>query len=798
MASRVAPGHSGGMTALPIDDVLPELLAALREHGRAVLQAPPGAGKTTRVPLALLADGATRVVMLEPRRLAVRAAAARMAETLGEPVGRTVGYRMRGEARVSDATRIEVVTEGILTRRIQADPALDGVSHLILDEFHERSVDADLALALAWEARGALRPDLAVLVMSATLDAGPVAALMDDAPVVTSEGRAFPVETRWAEGPEDVAALVLRALEEEPGSALAFLPGEREIREAARALVGRVPPGCAVRPLYGALPWAAQRAAVAPAREGRKVVLATAIAETSLTIEGVRIVVDGGRARRSRFDPGSGMARLVTEPASRAEADQRRGRAGRTEPGVCYRAWTRGAHGARPAFAPPEIARADLAPLALALAEWGAAPGDLAFLTPPDPAAFEAARGLLTDLGALRGGSITEHGRAMARLPLHPRLAHMLLVAGRTAAPLAALLSDRDPSPGTGADVAPRLEAIRRGEPRALAVEARRLARLASNRGPVSPGEAASHAYPDRIGLRRPGEAPRWLLSGGKGAAMEPGDPLAGQRLIVACDTGGASRDARIRLAAAVTESEVRAAHGERIAWVEACEWSRRERRVVARRQERLGAVALADAPWRDAPEEAPRAAALDGVRDLGLPSSPAADRLRGRAAWARARGAAVPDLSDEALLADLGWLAPFMAGVRTAEDIAALDPLPALDALLGWDGRQALDRAAPSHVAIPSGRRVAVDYDEAPGIAVRLQEMLGAAEHPTAGGEPLRVTLLSPAGRPVQVTTDLPGFWAGAYAEVRKEMRGRYPKHDWPEDPTSARPSSGARRRRA
>ena len=788
---------------LPIDDVIPALLAALREEGRAVLVAPPGAGKTTRVPLALLADGAERVVVLEPRRLAARAAAARMAETLGEAVGRTVGYRMRGEARVSDATRIEVVTEGVLTRRIQGDPALEGVSHLVFDEFHERSLDADLGLALAWEARGALRPDLRLLVMSATLDAGPVAALMDDAPVIASEGRAHPVETRWAEAPPrdvagGVAELALRALSEEPGSALAFLPGDREIREAARAVEGRLPEGCAVRPLHGSLPWAAQRAAVAPVREGRKLVLATSIAETSLTIEGVRIVIDGGRARRSRFDPGSGMARLVTEPVSRAEADQRRGRAGRTEPGVCWRAWTRGAEGALPAFAPPEIARADLAPLALALAEWGAAPSDLAFLTPPDPAAFEAARALLTDLGALRSERITDHGRVMARLPLHPRLAHMLLTAGRSAAPLAALLSDRDPMRGAGADLAPRLDALRGrgGELDRIRAEARRLARLAPDREPVSPGEAASHAYPDRIGLRRPGEAPRWLLSGGKGAAMDPGDALAGQRLIVACDTGGEARDARIRLAAPLTESELRAAHGERIAWVELCAWSRRERRVLARRQERLGAIVLDDRPWPDAPAGALAEAAMEGVRDLGLPSGPEADRLRARAAWARARGADLPDLSDEALLANLAWLAPFLAGVRTGEDIAALDLFPALQARLGWEGERALDRLAPAEVAVPSGRRVPVDYGEAPGIAVRLQEMLGAAEHPSVGGEPLRVTLLSPAGRPLQVTTDLPGFWASAYAEVRKEMRGRYPKHDWPEDPATASPSTRARRR--
>ena len=786
---------------LPIEDVLPEVVGALRTHGRAVLQAPPGAGKTTRVPLALLADGAARVVVLEPRRLAVRAAAARMAQTLGEPVGATVGYRMRGEARVSRDTRIEVVTEGILTRRLQTDPSLEGVSHLVLDEFHERSLDADLGLALAWEARGALRPDLVILVMSATLDAEPVARLLDDAPVVTSQGRAHPVATRWLDAPpaDPVRAVVdaaADALAAEPGSALAFLPGEREIRDAMALVRPRVPRDVAIHALHGSLPFADQRAAVAPARGGRKLVLSTAIAETSLTIEGVRIVLDAGLARRSRFDPGSGMARLVTEPVSRAEADQRRGRAGRTEPGLCLRLWTKGAEGALPAFAPPEIARTDLAPLALSLAEWGAEPEALAFLTPPDPGAYEAARALLHGLGALRGGRITDHGKAMARLPLHPRLAHMLLTAGRSAAPLAALLSERDPMRGAGADVARRLDAMGAPEMGSLRAEARRLARLVPDAGPVSAGEAASHAYPDRIGLRRPGEAPRWLLSGGKGAAMDSGDALAGQRLLVACDTGG-GREARVRLAAPVAESEIRAAHGTRIRWVEVCEWSRRERRVVARVEERLGAIVLAERLWRDAPPEALARAALDGVRHLGLPESPAAERLRGRVAWARDRGAKLPDLTDGALLADLGWLAPFVTGIRTAADIAALDPLPAIEGLVGWEGLRTLDRLVPATVEVPSGRRLPVEYGEAPGIAVRLQEMLGATTHPMAAGEPIRITLLSPAGRPIQVTTDLPGFWAGAYSEVRKEMRGRYPKHDWPEDPSSARPSTGTRRRR-
>ncbi len=457
---------------LPIDEAIPALIAALRAAGRAVLQAPPGAGKTTRVPLALLEDGLVtgRIVMLEPRRLAARAAAERMAETLGESVGQTVGYRIRGEAKVSKATRIEVVTEGILTRMMQSDPELAGIGALIFDEFHERSLNADLGLALAWEARGALRPDLVLLVMSATLDAEPVAAMLDAAPVITSEGRAYPVETRWIARPSDaslrfesaIAGLVTQAAEETEGGILVFLPGEGEIRRVEALLKGRLPAECAIRPLFGAMDFAAQRAAIAPARTGRKVVLATAIAETSLTIEDIRVVVDAGRARRARFDPASGMARLVTERVTKAEAEQRRGRAGRVAPGTCYRLWTKGEEGGLAAFPPPEIAASDLAGLALELALWGSDGGGLAFLTPPPSPALAEARALLRGLGALdEDGRITAHGRALAALPLHPRLGHMLVTSGPEAATLAALLAERDPVRGAPADLSLRLVAIR-------------------------------------------------------------------------------------------------------------------------------------------------------------------------------------------------------------------------------------------------------------------------------------------------------------------------------------------------
>ncbi|SLN48910.1 ATP-dependent RNA helicase HrpB [Roseivivax jejudonensis] len=811
------------MTGLPIEDALPDLLEALAAQGRAVLQAPPGAGKTTRVPLAMLAAGAFegRLVMLEPRRLAARAAAERMAETLGEPVGRTVGFRMRGATEVSADTRIEVVTEGILTRRLQRDPELEGVGAVIFDEIHERSLNADLGLALCLEIAGALRPDLRLLAMSATLDSGAIATLMD-APVVTSEGRAFPVETRWRDRPvpkdtrfEDaVADRVATAAAETEGGILVFLPGEGEIRRVEQRLSARLPGTCVVRPLFGALDPEAQRAAIRPERAGRKVVLSTAIAETSLTIEDIRVVIDGGRARRARFDPGSGMSRLVTERVSRAEATQRAGRAGRVAPGVAYRLWTRGEEGALTAYPPAEIEVADLAGLALELALWGAGPDALPFPTPPPDGALGEARALLRMLGALDAEDrITPHGKTLAGLPLHPRLAHMLARCGPDAAPLAALLAERDPLRGAPADLALRLEAladakrfaarrphqVRRAALERIRQESRRLARLAPGRAdPAGPAAMAALAYPDRIGLRRPGEAPRFVLSGGKGAVMAADDPLAGARLIVATDTDGNPREARIRQAARVEEAELRTLFPGDIAWHDVCAWSRRDRRVVARRQERFGALVLDDRLWRDAPADVVARAMLDGVRELGLSLSDRARRFTARVALGRAAGLDLPDLSEPALVARLEtWLLPFLDGVTTAEEWKRFDLLPALEAQLDWPARQALDDAVPGTFVTPLGRGIPIDYSgEAPEISLRLQEMFGQVTHPRVGDTPLRVTLLSPAGRPVQTTTDLPGFWEGSYADVRKDMRARYPKHPWPEDPRQADPTLRAKPR--
>ena len=808
---------------LPIDDILPDLAAALHRAGRAVLQAPPGAGKTTRVPLALLDQISGRILVLEPRRLAARAAAEQMARLLGEQVGAQVGYRIRGEAVVSNATRIEVVTEGILTRMLQSDPELRGVGAVIFDEFHERSLNADLGLALTWEIREALRPDLVVVVMSATLDADPVAALLDDAPILTAQGRAYPVETRWLARPRpkterfevSAANLIAQAASEGAGSVLAFLPGEGEIRRVASALEGRVG-DAEIRPLYGALPFAQQRAAIAPMAAGRKIVLATAIAETSLTIEDIRIVVDCGLARRARFNPGTGMSRLVTERVTRAEAEQRRGRAGRVAAGLCYRMWARSEEGALAGFAPPEIARADLSGLALELAVWGGAEG-LRFLTPPPEGAMAEARALLGGLGALDArGSITAHGRAMAALPLHPRLAHMLLLAGKDGAGLAALLSARDILQGAAIDLGLRLAALR--DPRGFAERApfalhratlervrediRRLVRLApKGRTGLSPGEMAALAYPDRIGLRRKGDAPRYVLSGGKGAVLPEGDGLAQMRLLVVTDTDGNPQEARIRQAIALSDAELRGLYGDQIVWRNRCDWSKRHRRIEARAQECFGALVLDDRIWRDPDPQAVMQAACDGLRDLGLPVSDAARRFIARVELLRAQGAEMPDLREQTLLEGLeSWLGPYLAGCRTAEQLRALDLLPALRAMLDWGQMQVLDEMAPAQFTTPLGNKVAIDYSgDAPEISVRLQEMFGLARHPAIGParQPLRIVLLSPARRPVQVTMDLPGFWAESYGDVRKDMRGQYPRHPWPENPLEAAPTLRAKPRK-
>jgi ATP-dependent helicase HrpB len=848
-------------SGLPIDAALPELLDALRTHVSAVLEAPPGAGKSTVVPLALLAEPWTqgkRLLLLEPRRVAARAVAARMAQTLGESPGGTIGYRMRLETRVSRATRVEVVTEGVLARLLQEDPALEGVAAVIFDEFHERSLQADLGLALCLDARAALSPELRVLIMSATLDGAAVARLLGDAPRVSAEGRIFAVETHYAgkgppllpapagtrttHSPEKlIAQLALRALREEHGDVLVFLPGAREIRRVQSLLEDTALDGVTVLPFYGELSSEAQDTALAPAARGlRKLVLATNIAETSLTIPGVRVVVDSGLMRRARFDPVTGMSRLETQRISRSSAEQRQGRAARTEPGVCYRAWGEGAQAALAPFTPPEILDADLTPLALELARWGAREArQLSWLDEPPPAVLASARDLLLRLGALDGaGSITAHGRAMARLAVHPRLAHMLLRAQQLdavplAAQLAAMLSERDLLRGTGeaqdADIRTRLEILsggerRQGAPRSSLERVRRAAReLERSLARVEPtdgkhaapavdaGLLLAFAYPDRIARRRPAGEGRYALANGRGAAFAGPQGLARQEFIVAVDLDDRERDARILLAAPLERQQLLEHFADRLVRRERIEWSSRDQAVLARRTLELDDLVLEDKPLATLPADAARAAMLAGVRELGIEALPwnrEARALQARIEFVRrelagtAEASAWPAVSDKALLESLGnWLAPWLEGVTRREHLSAVPLGDALLAQLSYPQQRQLAEWAPTHLELSGGVRVRVDYldDSAPLVAVRLQEVFGLAATPLLGRNRVPVTfrLLSPAQRPVQVTRDLASFWRGAYAEVRKDLRGRYPKHYWPENPLEAQPTRGTRRPR-
>ncbi|MQP66303.1 ATP-dependent helicase HrpB [Niveispirillum sp. SYP-B3756] len=824
---------------LPIDEALPALLAALSNGPNATLQAPPGAGKTTRVPLALLDQpwrGDGRIIMLEPRRLAARGAARRMAAMLGEEVGGTVGYRVRLDSRVSARTRIEVVTEGIFLRQLQSDASLDGVAAVLFDEFHERSLDADLALAFCLQSQALLRDNLRLLVMSATLDGGPVAGLLGGAPLITSEGRAHPVETRWAEPNggermEDATARTIRrALAEEMGSLLVFLPGSGEIRRVERLLgEGRLPADVMLTPLYGDLSLEAQDAAIRPAPDGkRKVVLATSIAETSLTIEGVRVVIDSGLSRLARFDPRSGMGRLETVRSSRASADQRRGRAGRTAPGICYRLWSEAADRALAAFTPPEIARADLAPLALELAQWGIHDAaELAWLDQPPAPSLSQARELLRQLGALDDGNrITRHGQAMAGLGLHPRLAHLVLRGrelGRTrlACRVAALIGERDILRGGSgmrdADLRTRLDhlaergrggEVDRGALHQALDSARQLERQVG--GPPGDmdhdgaGLLLALAYPDRIAQRRPGSPGQYRLSGGRGAALDPTDALASRDWLAVADLDGQGRDARVFLAAPVTQAELEEAFAGDIVAETLVEWDGREQAVKARRRRRLFALSLKEELLQNPPAEAVMPALLQGIREMGLACLPWSKELeswRTRVAFLhRAAPERWPDMSDTALLATLeDWLAPYLAGVMRRSHLDRIDLHAALTGLLDWNSQQALNAEAPTHLTVPTGNRIPIDYTgEEPVLAVRLQELFGLAETPRLGGGrvPVLLHLLSPAHRPVQVTRDLAGFWKGSYREVKKDLAGRYPRHYWPDDPLEAEPTARAKRR--
>jgi ATP-dependent helicase HrpB len=816
-------------TPLPIDAVLDDLARTLDGHNVAVLVAPPGAGKTTRVPLALLdAPWAAnkKIIVLEPRRIAARASAERMAHTLGERVGETVGYRVRFGSKVSRATRIEVVTEGIFSRQILGDPELKGVAAVLFDEFHERSLDADLGLALARDAQTGLREDLRILVMSATLDGARVARLLGDAPVVVSEGRAFPVETRYlgrkADAPVErqMADAIATSLRADPGSVLAFLPGAAEIRRTHNFLTERVhDASIEIVPLFGALDASVQDRAIAPPPKGhRKVVLATSIAETSLTIEGVRIVVDSGLARVPRYEPDIGLTRLETVRASRAAVDQRRGRAGRTEPGVCYRLWDEPQTASLAAYTQPEILSADLSSLVLDLAQWGVAdPASLAFLDSPPAPALKEARELLRELGALDiDGRITDEGRSLRALALPPRLARMIvdshrLGAGRAAAEIAAVLTERGLG-GDQVDLDVRLEAFRRERSQRAEAARNQATRwaaqvaaddkgLARGEGLPSNGVMLAFAFPDRVAKNRGNGS--FVLANGRGAAIEPTAALSRAPYVAVAELTGTAMQGRILLAAPITQGEIEARFADQIETADEVSFDRGSVALRARRKKSLHAITLSEAPLALEPSEQTARIFADGLIAAGLdqlPWSKPIKQWRDRVMFLRAAEAASsdnpwPDLSDEALKAQREtWLVPALLDKTSLKAFSAGDLSEALHALLPWSLRARLDKEAPTHFEAPTGTQLAIDYEaeQGPTIAVRLQELFGLTSHPSIarGAIPLVLELLSPAHRPVQVTRDLPGFWRGSYAAVRSDLRGRYPRHPWPEDPASALPT--------
>jgi ATP-dependent helicase HrpB len=811
-------------TPLPIDAVLDDLSRALAANNAAVLVAPPGAGKTTRVPLALLDEpwiGKNKIIVLEPRRLAARASAERMAKTLGERVGDTVGYRVRFGSKVSRSTRIEVVTEGIFSRQILDDPELSGIAAVLFDEFHERSLDADLGLALARDAQTGLREDLRILVMSATLDGARVAKLLGDAKVVASEGRAYPVETRYLGRKPDaplerqMADAIATALRADPGSVLAFLPGAAEIRRTENFLKERIhDAGIEIVPLFGALEAGVQDRAIQPAPKGqRKVVLATSIAETSLTIEGVRIVVDSGVARVPRYEPDIGLTRLETVRASRAAVDQRRGRAGRTEPGICYRLWDEPQTASLMPYTQPEILSADLSSLVLDLAQWGVSdPASLAFLDSPPAPALNEARSLLRELGALDGdGRITAEGKSLRALALPPRLARMIvdshrLGAGKEAAAIAAVLTERGLG-GDSVDLDTRLDQFRRDRSQ-RATSARSLAerwasQVAATEGALSSDDAPStgmmlaFAFPDRVARNRGNGT--FVLANGRGAAVDQASALARAPTIAVAELTGTAANGRILLAAPIAQAELELRFADHIENADEIAFDRASMALRARRRRTLHAITLSEAPLTLTPSAETARVLADGLIAAGLDKLPWSKPLkqwRGRVMFLRkAEGDDWPDLSDDALAAHREtWLAPALFDKISLKEFSAGDLSDALTGLLPWELRARLEREAPTHFEAPTGTQLPIDYEaeQGPTIAVRLQELFGLTAHPSVakGAVPLVLELLSPAHRPVQVTRDLPGFWRGSYAAVRSDLRGRYPRHPWPEDPASALPT--------
>lgn len=831
------------LALLPIEEILPDLLALFPGRRNVILSAAPGAGKTTRVPLALLDQpwlSGKKIIMLEPRRIAAQRAALYMAELLDENVGETVGYRIRGDAKIGKQTRLEVVTEGILTRIVQNDPALHGVGLIIFDEFHERSIHADLGLALSLDAQTNLREDLCILVMSATLDVKPIGSILGDASIVTSKGQSYPVTTHYAQrSPEGsiepvVASAIRRALRDEQGDILVFLPGAREIRRVEEQLLGTptkdvvsFPPGIDVHLLFGDAPPERQQSALRPTEPGRrKIILATSVAESSLTIDGVRVVIDSGLSRQPRFDPRRGMSGLVTLPVSRASADQRRGRAGRQAPGTCFRLWTERSHSELPEFSQPEILVTDLAPLALELARWGDPEGTtLRFIDPPSKAHLTQARALLADLGALDGnGKLTKHGRELAELPLHPRLGHMIvegkeLGLGTLACDVAALLDERDLLRGESSrdvDLHARWYALRKGKIKdTFAAERARsqAKRLRENlRIPDSSssddrlGVLLALAYPERVAKQRDEDGSRYQMASGAGAFLPKGSALTRERYLAIGDVDGTGSEVKIQLAEPIAEDDLREAFGHRIVVREEVRWDDQQQIVVARKLTKLGAIELSESATSASGEDL-LSAMIHGIRQMGLsvlPWTKHANSIRTRSEWLRTQGlteADWPNLSDESLLVKMEtWLAPFLNGISKRVHLQRLDMSSVTEAMFSYQQIREIDRLAPTHLTVPTGSSIPVEYvpGAIPVLAVRLQEMFGQVETPVVGGGKIAVVLhlLSPAKRPLAVTQDLSSFWNNAYADVRKDMRGRYPKHPWPENPLEAEPTKRTKRR--
>ncbi|KRF13346.1 ATP-dependent helicase HrpB [Paenibacillus sp. Soil787] len=827
------------MNSLPIEAILPQLKEALRMNPCAILVAQPGAGKTTQVPLAILQESwlqNQKILMLEPRRLAARAAARYMSKLRGEEVGQTIGYRVKNDSKVGPNTRIEVITEGILTRMLQTDPALEGVGAVIFDEFHERSLHADLGLALSRQSQTLLREDLRILIMSATIEANTVSAMLDHAPIIQSEGRTYPVATHYLDAKitskleQAVVISIQRALQMNEGSLLVFLPGAAEIHRVASSLAAtKLGKEIEIAPLYGNLSQEAQDQALAVCSPGhRKIVLATSIAETSLTVEGVTVVIDSGLMRVPRFSPRTGMTRLTTVPVSVASADQRRGRAGRLGPGVCYRLWTETEQRQLPLSSTPEIREADLAPLALELAAWGVPdPASLVWLDPPPAAAYQQARELLVQLGALHGdGGLSAHGKRLASLGLHPRLAHMVLQAiplelGALACELAVMLSERDfmrVAEGRDADIRTRIEVLWRaaqGEQRAdvdfglcrrIAAEAKVLMqqlgiRPSGNKANAS-GLLLAFAYPDRVAQRR--RAGRFLLSSGRGAVLPELQPLSNERYLVAAELDDNGAESRIYLAAPIQEDELFEAFEGRLLGEQEVLWEQATGSVKARQRLRLGAIILKENPLQDPNPELVLQALISGIQAESLellPWTRSARQLQQRVMFLHRFDVEWPNMGDANLLASLeDWLGPHLYGLKSKGALARLNLTSILEEMLTWEQRRWLEEWAPTHIQVPSGSRIPVDYsvNESPTLSVRLQEMFGLADTPriAKGRVPVTLHLLSPAQRPVQVTKDLASFWRDAYFEVKKDLKGRYPKHYWPDDPMAAMPTNRAKPR--